>query len=223
MAKDGFLEYLRGIISDLVDSNGNFRVMPIGMTGRRNLSIDRIKLLQNIIVLVTKTSIVTKETKMYLLDRYISIRGVNERLRDNGKDIKFSNTQSKIQYDRNKLQKIFGSHVFVDILTGNKIETYEKTVAEQFIKYSDDGKLRDNIALNIPCDCISTELSDNKFKQFIEVILPYIKSQMQYIEDNLDIESCGYFNYLLSMPNLSGVDKERADLLKIYLDNSKID
>lgn len=222
MAKESFLVYLREIIGDMVDVNGNMRVTPIGATGKKNLSNNKIKLLSDIISLLRNTSIINKETRMYISNKYITIRGVNETLNEditNTQDrINNNTTLSKIQYDKNRLSKIFGESMFVDILSKDMdISIYERIIAEQYVKYAGKSDIKKNLLINIPSDCMSSEIEEDAFEEFIGVISPYIKSQITFIENNLDISSCGYFNYLLSMPSLTGINKERSDRIKTLL------
>ena len=139
---------------------------------------------------------------------------------ESGEEPKNVNTTiSKIQYDKNKLTKIFGESMFVDVLTnGRDISNYERILLEQYVKYNGKrSELRKNLALDIPEDCVYAELDDDKFEELLTIIAPYTKSQMKFIAENLDREACGYFNYLMSMPGLKGIDKERAERLEMLL------
>lgn len=225
MAKTSILEGFKMVIADMLDSNGNFRVTPIGTTGRLNLSNNRIKLLIDVIKLLRDTDIISDETRIYIFNKYITIKGVNEIINDRmgGKEeVKFNNTLSKIQYDKNKLERLLGKDFFGSVLSSNRdISLYEKIVYELYIKYSKTDKIRENLILNIPKDCMSTELSDEEFNEFIQIISPYLKSQIKFIEENLSRKACGYFNYLLSVPTLEGKDKERAEILRALLSYSE--
>lgn len=222
MAKGGFYDYLKQLISDMVDQNGNLRVQPIGLTAKRNLSNSKIKLLSDLIVLLRDTNIVSKESKYYINNKYITIAGVNELVNQENKDkeeIKFNNTLSKISYDRNKLEKLFGANFFIEILTKDTdIEQYEVIIAEQFIRYSNGkNKLKEKIAINIPNNCMYSEITDEEFENFVDMIKPYIRSQMEFIEENMSKEACGYFNYISNMPTLNSKDLERLNTLKDLL------
>lgn len=228
MASKGLLTQLKSIIADMTDSNGNIKALPGGQVGKLDLPINKLKFIENLIILLRDTKLITQETKMYLFDKYITIKGVNEAVNEamstketpDSSKIPLSSTASRITYDKTKLTKIFGQHLVVNMLSrSSSIEVYEQALAEQFRKYNSID-LRDSLIISIPKDCMQMELSEDKFQDFLEVILPYIKSQVKFVEDNLDIEACGYFNYLLSYPNLEGTDKDRADRLKILLGKS---
>lgn len=217
MATWSILKDLKEIIGDLVDNNGNFRTLPIGSVGRRRLSNNRIKLMQDIVRLLRDTNIISEETKMYVFNRHITIKGVNQAFMDKtGEFIKFKSTSSKIQYDKSKLEKMFTNRVFVDILTNRDITVYERAVAEQFSKYSKNN-LRDGLILDISKDGINRELTDEEFQEFITIVAPYVKSHVEFISKNIDKRLSGYFNYITSMPKLNEVDKERLDMLKTLI------
>lgn len=233
MSKNGFLYELKGIAYDMVDNNGNFRTIPIGMIGTRKLSNDRIRLLQCFLSLIKDTDMVSNETKYYVFNRYITKKGVNEELnellKDKGKQYKYNTTASKINYDQTKLEKQFGNEMLSDIIlrTNNSddIKRHTNNIIQAYLKYNSNKAedLRNNIALELDKDTLCSELDDEKFKTFITVISPYLKSHMKMISSIIDADSVGYFNYLLYSPILSDVDKTRLDELKQLLDPSYIE
>ena len=222
MAIGGSFDHLKNIMGDMVDANGNIRVTPIGQIGNLKLSNNKIKLLSDIIKLIRDTSIVTKETKHYISNKYISIKGVDDLMnseeREEKRTIKPTTTQSKIQYDKIKLERIFGINMFSDILSRDcDITSYERAVAEQYVKYSGKDSIRKNLILDIPKECMRSEVSEESFDEFIRNISPYIKSQIKYIEENLDKDCVGYFNYILNMPSLNEIDMRRVIRLRALL------
>lgn len=228
MSKNGIISELKGIAYEMVDNNGKFRTVPLGTVGSRKLSNERIKLLQYLLNLVKDTSIVTSETKMYIFNRYITIKGVNEEMNrlmeSKGKQYSYNTTASKIAYDRNKLQGLLGTDILKDILLGynndSVIKKHTENVINAYLKYSKaKGKdIRDGLALEISKSFICTELSEQKFEQFLVDISPFLKSHMRKVAEGLDKESVGYFNYLLYSPILTDEDKARLENLRQRLD-----
>lgn len=222
MRSVSILKHLKVVIADMVDENGNIRAIPISGTGKRGLTNNRIKFIADLIRLVRDTNIINEETRIYIFNKSISIRGVNELLNkniiDEDKKYKVNTTISKIQYNKTKLTKIFGESMFRDILSNSiDISIYERVLSEQYAKYSNTDEMRENIVLNIPNNCITTEVSDEEFEEFIKIIAPYTKNHIEYIENNISNRLYGYFNYLISMPKLEGVDGSRRDILKKLL------
>ena len=204
----------------LIDKNGNFRSVPIGILGKRNISKDRLEMLKSIVRLVKDTNIVCKETKLYVSDRDIKIRGVNEEMNmGSSASIPYNTTSAKIGYDRMKLSKYLGESIVRDIIYKcddyNTLSGYMLKITNAYRKYCGDNiKIRDEIGLDLDRNIICSELSEEEFNKFIRVILPYLKSHMEEVSKSINKESIGYFNYLVSSPVLEGIDKERLEILK---------
>lgn len=220
MADNGILMQLKKITPDFIDSNGNFKTFPTGKTAELELPNNHIKFIIDFLSLLKTTNIINQATRMYIFDRYITSSGVNEKLKyEAGIDKTASSTLGSIQYDKRKLERLFGSHMIIDVLSKNKdISKYELILAECFVNKSDSA-LRSGLSLKIKQDCMNSSMTDKEFADFIDIIAPYTCKQMRFIEDNLDVMYCGYFNYLLSMPSLNDVDKHRLDILKELLTN----
>jgi len=217
MAKSSSLDLLKNIIADMVDKNGNIRVRPIGALGKRELSNGTLNFLTNLIMFLRDTSFFTDDTKMYIFNKYITISGVNEAFNGGIIDdtIKLTTTIGRIYYDKNKFEKVFGSSMLVDVLIDTSIiSKYESILLKQFIKYSSSNELRKNvIGLNIPKDVINMSLSDDKFEKLLDTIEPYTKPVIDKVNASLDQEIWGYFNYLMSIPKLDGIDRQRQSRL----------
>lgn len=222
MSKVGVFHDIKNIIPDLMDNNKNFRTVPIGVIGKRNVSEYRLGLVRTAIELLLNTSIITTESKMYLTDKYITKRGVNEKLnedRDDEHKIPYKTTESKIFYDKGKIDKLLGPRFFTDIImyTNNSaaVSVYETNLLEAMQKYGlhESGSIREGIALELDKRLFCKQLDEVKFQEFIRDILPYLRSHMKAVADGLDKDSVGYFNYLLLNPVLNDIDKQRLDYI----------
>lgn len=225
MAKGTILKELKETIYNVMDENGNFRVLPIGELDKRKLSEPRLQLLRNIVDLVLNTNIVCDETKMYIRDRNIKYNQVTEKLNEqpvNKKNpISYNSTVSKIQYDKKKLEAYLGYTIMSDIIVTNKsIEGYVVKVSELMGKFNDESKLRDNLLLNIEKGTIVTEFDDSNGtfgEVFNSTIIGYIKDRVDKVEKELNAnkEFVGYFNYLLSGMHTTdeNVKRDRENLV----------
>lgn len=232
MGNSTLLKEIKNVAADVIDNNGNFRTVPIGAVGKRNLSEDRLKLLQSFLALLRDTSMICDETRMYLFNKYITLKGVtdelNSKLRPGDKEINGHTTNAKVNYDRSKIQSKVGENIIQDILINNGNESalkiYAVKIAECNVLYgkSKGEDLRDYIALNLDKKALSSELDEERFNNLIVTIMPYLKSHMRAVEKSLDKESIGYFNYLVQSPALYGVDKERYDYIKELLSPTDI-
>ncbi|MEM4385676.1 MAG: hypothetical protein QXD03_03920 [Candidatus Anstonellales archaeon] len=220
MAQGTFLQELKEVIYCLVDDNGKFRVMPIGSLGKMKLDKERIDLLIKLIKFIQDTDFLCRETKMYIFNKYITLKGVNEQLNyELGKNkIKLKNTISKIQYDKTKLEKRFGTEFFMDVLSRNKnINKYNTIINQLYAEYG-DREWKKKLVIDIPIGEVGESVSDEEFDEFIGMIKPYIVSQVEYIKGELNKNVCGYIYYLMSKQgDLTGIDKERYNRLKLLL------
>ena len=228
MANSKLLSQLKELAYDMVDNNGNFRTVPIGNVGKRNLSDDRLQLLRSIISLIKDTDIVTNETRMYLFNETMTIKWVNKKMNELAEEqgrepVPYNTTASKISYDRTKLEKCFGASILADIIfrTNNSddIKVHISNVAKAYARYNkqSDDEIRSNIMLKLNSSVLCSELSDEKFGQFISVISPYTKQHMERISNNIDEDALGYFNYIITSPVLTEEDKGRLQTIKVLL------
>lgn len=229
MEKGRMLSDLKEIVYDLMDNNGNSRVEPIGLVGSRKLPDSRLDLLRSFITLLLDTKILSDETRLYVFDRHISIEGVNDNLnnleKNKNKTIPLLTTKSKINYDRSKLERLFGRSMLGDIVlrenNNDKMGDYMSLIVDAMMKYrKDKTDLRENIALNLDKTVLCKELTEEQFDSFKLTIMPYLKSHMEMLAKTIDSDSVGYFNYLLYSPKLSEVDKQRLEELKQILEPS---
>lgn len=217
---------------DMIDKNGNFRTLPIGTIGKRNISTYRLNLLRTFLDLILHTDMLNEETKIYITDKHISIKGVNEQINaenTTGKEIPYNTTAAKIAYDRQKIERLIGESFIRDLVlyTNNAavISVYEGKLLQAMEKYGahDSKGIREAIALDLDKRLICKEIDDDKFYEFIRNILPYLKTQMKAVADSLDRESVGYFNYLLMSPVLNDNDKQRLNYISRLINGSDTD
>ena len=69
MAKGSILNELKKLIPCIIDNNGNFRTIPIGIVKRQELSEERIRIIQTFVRLLVNTNFLQPETKIYISNR----------------------------------------------------------------------------------------------------------------------------------------------------------
>lgn len=219
MAKSKSLSQLKDTIYGMVDTNGNFLAVPRGNVGKRCKSSERLGLMRNFIHFLLETDFLKYETKMYIADQNISMSRVYERLMENpefeAKGLTEKAIINRIYRDQTKLDNAFGSEFVTDILYGvQSISKYADLLGKEYAKFGDES-LRSSIRLNLSKDCICTEVSDDDFDLFVDVIKPYLDTHMQAIEDAMDPKTVGYFNYLIGCPDncLKPIDIDRKERL----------
>lgn len=216
MEKQSILRQLRDVCHSFVDEYGNFRVQAIGVVDKLNINDERQELLKDIVYLLRNTDIVNIETKMYLFNRTTN-REINEKLiEDTGVEIPFNTTQAKIQYGKTKLESLLGDSVKRLLYQTFDIRDIPKLVFDLNNKYN-TNKLRDNILLELNKNVYADELTDEDFDDFLMTISPYIKTQVEFITNNIDEKKIGYFNYIVTSNRLKDIDKKRLDILRKLL------
>lgn len=227
MSNNKLMSEIKNMMPDLVDSNRNFRTILVGKTGARNLDNSRIEILRAFVDLLKNSRMISNETREYLFDRYITIKGVTEKLNAEsgaGGKVYLNNTvTSKIAYDRAKLSRIFGEDFLVEVVgksnNKKKLDDYRQILGLMYIEYGSQDKIdiREEVLLPLDKKSLNTKLSDSEFEQFIGIIAPYFKSQVKAVADSIDKKSIGYFNFISTSPVLSDKDKERLQRLRVLM------
>lgn len=218
MARNNILLTLRRVCNSFVDEHGNMRVRPIGFIENMKVEMDRQELLKDIVILLKDTDIINRETKMYIFNNTTK-REINEVLSEEvGETVSFNTTQSKIQYGKTKLEKLFGDSIKRLLYKTYDIDDIPRLIYDISSQYSDID-LRNKLVLDLDSNVYNTELSENDFEDFILTIAPYVKTQVEYISKNIESEKVGYFNYLITSKRLTDEDKQRLSKLKDILNN----
>lgn len=217
------LKTLKSVIRDMLDSRGNFRVQPIGGIGSMNFPEERLKFIRSLIVFLLKTDFFNYETRAYILDYGVSLSRLFEELQYNPEYEKADASKqvmvNRIYRDASKFTSTFGASMLSDVCYSNEdFSHYRETLASQFVAVAGND-MRYAVRLKLDRKVVSTHCDEEEYKEFISAILPYIDSQMSFIENNISKTAVGYFNYLLSVPDklLEGEDLERKKKLREIL------
>lgn len=220
MANSNTFKMLKEVIYSLYDNNGNERTTYIGMIKAYNVSEMRVSLLKNIIKVCLESDWFSEETKIYLKNRDLTLKRVNEvvneqlenernnyvgkyglKLNDNGK-IKYNNTVSKIMYDQKKLNSKFGGDFMTNIVVQRTVDisNYEVIVNKILSECFGVNSARDNLCFNIRNDIMIKEYDGDFIDKYGDILRFYIKSTIKSMEEMLNNDKLfvGYFNYLLS-------------------------
>lgn len=215
MSASSIIQQIKGIVTDFVSEDGKILEVPSRTKGYSKLwDGRRLQFMRGFLDLILNTSFTSNVTKSYILDKYISIKGLSEELNNKGFEVNANTLQTKIFRDQKKIQSVFGDRVLLDILHYDNIpmEKYEKALSEAFEKYS-DLKLLNNLALKLPQANINSSVTEEEFADFVQAIQPFNKWHMQCVEDGLSKQSVGYIKYLLSSSLLNKVDIERKNIV----------
>lgn len=179
----------------------------------------RLNFLRNFVDLIISTNFCCKETRLYLANYYITKAGVHKQLQQEGSKNKLNTTIAKIFYDSKKITSEFGNTMLVEILhySNIDIDRYELILADVLNRYSNKKLLQENVRLNLPKVKLSNSLEESEFDEFLQIIAPYIKSQMKFISKEISKQQVGYAQYLLSSTILDEKQQEHKNILCMYL------
>lgn len=217
MARTGFFKGHKDLMAEFVGNNNKILNKPLGKLIRRDIGSERVDFLRQYIDLLLNSRMLTKETKIYLLDRYITYDGVAEKLgEETGTQINSSTTKAKIWQDKNKIIRAFGERMLVDILEYDNIdfEDYKERLLDAQHKYGNSKLLR-NVCLALPeTPYQTTSISEKDFNDFIDIISPYTRRQMDIVVNDLldpNLQALSYIRYILSSGLLKSIDEKRKE------------
>lgn len=207
------LKQLKPVVCDFLDKDGNILYEPSGRYIRINIKPDRIEFLRQFIDLLLNTKYISKETKMYISNRYMTISNVYEELKVSNKDINLNTVKAKIFYDKNKIAALFGDDMLAKVIEYKDTDMgeYWEKIYKALEKYGSTGVF-DGIALKMPPSNLEKEITDEEFNEFIECIKPYLLTHMQEKSKGINRKVVGYIKYIMSSSVLSKEDIERKEI-----------
>lgn len=216
---NNFFKQLKEVVTCFY-RNGELLDKPVGSIANK-LDNDKelIDFFKQFVNLLVNTRMLCNETKIYITDMYITYKGVCDKLYEiTGKEPNFSTVQTKTYADKVKILRYFGDSFLVDLIyykDKNSLGYLTEQLEKAYAKYGNSNLLRLGLALKIPdSEEMKDSLPDEQFKEFISIIAPYTKSQMQFIESNLDKDALAYCRYLLNNTSLKSEEEfEKRELL----------
>lgn len=154
---------------------------------------------------------ILEESKCYIKQKYISIQGVAECLR---RKEKIHTVQTRIWRDKQKINKALGERMLVEILSYDEIdiETYQQRLFS-VVGNNTNVKILENIQLYFNKGGNGATVTDEQLDDFIEIVMPYNRTQIKFIEDN--------FKRLKSILDFGELPKRRPDSVIAWL-NGKL-
>lgn len=219
MAEQTFLKQMKELVYSYY-RDGEIRDTPTGMLEGKIEDRDINEFLKRYVSLLVSTRFLSDEGRIYVMDPYITYRGVTQKLTNTGLKEANSNTvQSKVFWDKNKILRYFGDSFYRDLVIYGKKDTLPYLNAQlnkAMEVYSYGRALQKGIAVKLPDteDIQSVEISDDRFDEFIGMVLPYTNRQMQAVSNMIDVEVVKYCKDLLSASgDLNEKETERRQLL----------
>jgi len=218
MGEASLSKQLKGLVEDFTDDNGNILDKPKYKNIKTWIQGDRIEFLRQLVDLLLNSKWLKEETKIYIKDRYITKEGVYEKLKYAGKDVNLNTIRSNIHNDMKRIASAFGERFLVNVTEymNFDITSYKQILADLRAKKS-NVKILNNIALKLPPGDSTTSISQEEFDEFMSIIKPYTKRQMEFISNEISNSVVGYIKYILTSTLLNDVDKQRKEQLMMLL------
>ena len=209
-----FIKKIQILNNELLDNEGKLREDP-RLSVLEGLDVRRIKFCSDFIQTIMNSKLISNETKFYIRCIGYSVKKAGEAYNNKMKKLNLnevnSNTfMSKVNYDRVKLEKLFGANMLDEVLDGEKpnIKIYEERLYKALNMHKANYILKDRILLDIPSKISSNYISQEKFEHLISVIKPYTVLFAKQVTQSLSDEEIGYLNYLCN----SSIEKFGNDL-----------
>lgn len=231
-------------------SNGGFdrdKVLQNGLISNYNVE-ERLRLLEEVYKIVLEAKFINDFTLEYLTHSNRNYDDIVKRYNENSEEqIDLNTGRSRITFCQRKIAEVFttvnyrgeelnfitwlmcyNAHTEI-ALDPAKIDLRNEFI-RQFNRFNDIyGEVADinkkDMLITIPTFDKVSELSEEKFNDFMEIIQPYSKHMLDAVQSEVNnmVEEVGYFRYLMSKSSkLSEVDIERKNTLLRWLGRETI-
>lgn len=204
---------------------------------------ERLKLLERVYKIVLEAKFINGFTLEYLTHSNRNYDDIIKKYNENNKEqIDLNSGRSRITFCQRKIAEVFTTVSYggeeLNFITwllldkahmGMALDTDKIDLRNEFIRqfnrFNDIyGEVADinkkDMLITIPTFDKVSELSEEKFNDFMEIIQPYSKHMLTAVQSEVNnmVEEVGYFRYLMSKSSkLSEVDIERKNTLLRWL------
>ncbi|MBK5240240.1 hypothetical protein [Clostridium sp.] len=218
-------ECTKQICKDYIDEDNNMYEEAKGITAKRNLGKKEQDFLKRYIDFVINTKAISNIMKIYLKGTGSSVASVIKsynQILPQENQINIKAATNKVYNDTKKLLGMFPEDMLSNILSKSSkcnLDLYNKKL-NFAIANGSKNKLLDNLMLKLPARIeIQEDLSDDDFLAFLDIIAPFFKKHIKYLEENLETKAVGYLQFLMSSNEgqLSGKNKDRYKIISAML------
>lgn len=219
MGSQGIMKQIKTVVADIYDEKEGFLKNPRTRLTRKELPDEVIQFIYRFVDLLLNTAMLSRETRAYITDEYITYNGVCTKLKEEtGKEFNHHTVQTKIWYDKRKIVTFFGENVLtnlIDLEDTSELTRYNKAIDDAYKEYG-QSKLWNNLTIKIPETTEyeeNVEVSEEDLVEFLATIGPYNKKHVRFIESSLDKDVVGYCKRLLKTNNLSETEQKHKEML----------
>lgn len=206
--------------------NGEWIENPKVKSNGRDVNKDVVKFLNDLFHLLIEGTLINNCTVIWLNSNASSVKSAIEHYNntvDEKHTINFNTANSKIRYDKIKLEGYYTASNIINII--NYPEKYLKDANDKLFtlkrKYMKDTEYSNSMVIKIPKDKLSTEISSGEWNTLVNLIDTYSKrriNMINYGEDKvLTDDMIGYYNYLISSNTLNELEQSRLNNIRTLL------
>lgn len=215
----------RLVHQDYMDKDDNLYDNPKYRVVKQNIDEERESFLKEYIEFIMGSNIVADTTKIWIRSPYESVASAiedyNRALPRDKKKIDIKTAQSNRNNNTNKLLEFFPDDMLYNVIHNKDcdLEHYNQLLDLAVAKKGKKNNMLDNLMLKIPTKVeIQHNLPEDEFSDFLDILAPYFRKHIDYLQQNIPEKGVGYLYYLISSRKLEGEHKERYDLLKKMLE-----
>jgi hypothetical protein len=173
--------------------------------------------------LLLDSSMLNDCTKLYLKSNMKGVKDTIDKYNAEHMEVDWINlntAQSKVQYDKKKLDKYFEKNILFDLITypEENIEKFETTVDTLLRVYMNDNEYNRAMVIKLSKDNIVRNISEDNWDTLIQLLGVYSKKRIVKIENDINSsDMVGYYNYLISSKGLNERDTARLGEIREVL------
>lgn len=185
---------------------------------RNELTEDRIALLRKLVRLVMFTEYTDEYTKVYLSNYTLSYKDVADMMNVEsiiGGELTDKQVKGKVWHRIDKLKRDIGeeSIMRITMYRNNDVSHIEELIDNLLKEYADG--IQSNFEVSIMGTGFNQVLSNKDFEEFVQLIKPYSKSNIELVQRAISEDMKDYVNYLVcNEENLTTEELERLNILK---------
>jgi hypothetical protein len=216
------MKQLKSIVYEFTDNEGGLLKKSKELSLKRHFNKDQTRVILKLLNLLLYTEFLSIETRYYLRNRYITMRGVVEVMNEKGIETTDNMVRGRVWYDKKRIEDRIGARVLLEVVEyGENINEYEGKLNRLLEEYSTYSRLKESLAIELPDVEWRDEVDEDNFKDCIQYLAPYSKTHMKFVQENIPSECVGYIKYLLGHHEdvLEPIDLERRRVVEAFIVN----
>ena len=217
---DPLMLYTRSVVNDYYDFEGK-RVRPYPTKERLKKGVPNSEvndfLRQFVGFLMEDNGFLHIDTQLYFAFPKLTQGQIGEKLVELGLRAEPKNANSVkaiINIDRQKMREYFPQDMISRLVDyGGPVLLIHQEGLENARSSLKVNRLWSRLAIRLPAGTTQGAVGSERFMEFFQTIAPYSKSQMKFVEENIDAEVVGYARRILAGGKLTKEEQKHRELL----------